>query len=516
MLRIDGVKWGEGANAVLTMTATRASELPSIGDKIGSAIVAAGSVAFFGAYCEYAKLSSGNEWLDADDNPVVVEHSLPSEIIISEGVSLVPPNADSGEIEEELDDHIADTDVHLSSEQVAKIAGAVVGVTPMITNATRAEQVCGKNLNNLPVNTVACVGSTLGASTLANQPCTGFRGNIFTAAYNPAATSNGVMQIAVSAEGVLYTRIKWGQSVWTHWETHQSAPDVYVVTPSDSLTGLFYNLRNDNREKIIYVQGGEYDIFAEYKALNMPSPPDNVSTGDYFDYCVFVPNNTKLIGIGNVKLIYNPAKSATTVGEAKTWSPLTIKYACHIENIEIYCKYGRYCIHDDSHNDTSDQGVTHYYKNVKCVYDYSEDNYGFNETIGFGFSQKSTYIFENCTFIYNEDAEVAASKNRSAFYGHSASGSQAKADSARLIVKDCICVAGETSTNAFRLQSLNTSDLRIVTDVSNTYIDGKVKLTIYDATRKQAFDVQFLHSDVTAENITIDDDNNAYPVHIYG
>ena len=160
--------------------------------------------------------------------------------------------------------------------------------------------------------------------------------------------------------------------------------------------------------------------------------------------------------------------------------------------------------------------MTHTYKNVKAVYDYSDSNYGFNETIGFGFSQKSTYIFENCTFIYNEDADVAASKNRSAFYGHSASGSQTKADSARIIVKDCVCVAGSTSTNAFRLQSLNTSDLRIVTDVIGTYIDGKVKLTIYDNTRKQAFDVQFLHSDVSAENITIDDSDNQYPVHIYG
>lgn len=411
--------------------------------------------------------------------------------------------------------HIADTDIHLSSEQATKLAGSVSGVTPMITNATRAETVCGKNLNNLPVNTIACVGSTLSASNLANQPVSGFRGNIFTAAYNPNAISNGVCQIAVSAEGVLYTRIKWGTAVWTHWEKHPNAPDVYVVTPSDSLTALFYNLKDDTREKIIYVQGGEYDIFAEYKALNIPSPPDNVTSSDYLDRCVFVPRNTTLIGIGNVKLVYNPQKSATTLGEAKTWSPLNVRWKCHIENIEIYCHYGRYGIHDDSHNDAEDQGVTHEYKNIKVVYDYSDDNYGFNETIGFGFSQKSTYIFDNCIFIYNEDPNIAASKNRSAFYGHSASGSQTKADSARIIVRDCVCKAGATSTNAFRLQSLNTSDLRIVTNVIGTYIDGKCKLTIYDSTRKQAFDVTFLHSDMTAERITIDDDNNQYVPLIY-
>ena len=418
--------------------------------------------------------------------------------------------------------HVANSDIHLTQEQATKIAdsalesNALHGVTPMITNATRAQEVCSKDLNNLPANSITSVGSTLSASNLAHQPVTGFRGVIITASYNPNALTNGIAQVAISAENVMYSRIKWGASgVWTAWNAYTTAPDIYYVTTSDSLTGLFYNLRNDTREKIIYVAGGEYDIYAEYKALGISSPPDNVSSSDYMDYCVFVPRNTKLIGIGNVKLVYNPVKSATTLGEAKTWSPLTIRYACHIENVEIYCKYGRYCIHDDSHNDETDQGVVHTYKNVKAVYDYSDDSYGFNECIGFGFSQKSTYVFENCTFIYNENPDVAASKNRSAFYGHSASGSQTKADSARIIVKDCVCVAGATSTNAFRLQSLNTSDLRIITDVIGTYIDGKVKLTIYDSSRKQAFDCTFLHSDVEASRITIDDDNNQYPVKIY-
>lgn len=391
---------------------------------------------------------------------------------------------------------------------------AVTGVTPMITNASRAETVCGKDLDNLPANSVACVGSTLSDANLANQPVAGFRGVIITVAYNPSATSNGVAQIAVSAEGVLYTRIKWGSSVWTAWETHENQPDVYYVTPSDSLTALFYDLKDDAREKIIYVQGGEYDIFQEYKDLGIATPPDDVSSSDYLDRCVFVPRNTKLIGIGNVKLTYNPAKADTTKGEARTWSPLNVRYACHIENIEIYCHYGRYCIHDDSHNNAEDQGVTHTYKNVKCTYDYSDDSYGFNETIGFGFSQKSTYIFDNCTFIYNEDASVSASQNRSAFYGHSASGTLTEEESARIIVRDCVCKAGETSTKAFRLQSLNTSDIRIITDVINTYIDGQVILTIYDETRKQAFDCTFLNTNVTAADVTIDDTNNLYPVNI--
>ena len=188
---------------------------------------------------------------------------------------------------------------------------AVTGVTPMITSAARAETVCGNDMNGLPANSVACIGASLSSSSLANQPVNNFRGVVITAAYNPNATSNGVTQIAISAEGVLYTRIKWGSSVWTAWETHENQPDVYYVTPSDSLTALFYDLKDDAREKIIYVQGGEYDIFQEYKDLGIATPPDDVSSSDYLDRCVFVPRNTKLIGIGNVKLTYNPAKAST-------------------------------------------------------------------------------------------------------------------------------------------------------------------------------------------------------------
>lgn len=405
--------------------------------------------------------------------------------------------------------------VNTMLEDYTVTKNSLTGITPMITNASRAQEVCKGNLNLLPVNTIACVGSKV--ASLQNVPNENFRGVIVTFAYNPNTTTNGVAQLAISAENELMWRIKWGANgVWSNWNSTVGEEVYYVGGESEhqSLTGLFYELKDNTNPKTIYVNPGEYDIFAEYKALNIPSPPDDVSSSDYLNRCVFVPANTKLIGIGNVKLTYDPAKSETTKGEARTWSPLSVRYACHIENVDIYCHYGRYCIHDDSHNATDDQGVSHVYKNVHCVYDFSADDYGFNETIGFGFSQKNNIVFEDCTFIYNE-TEDAGSKNKSAFYGHGASGSQTENESPTINIKNCIFIAGETSTQAFRLQSLNTSPLRIKTRVDNTYIDGQSYLTIYDNSRKQAFDVEFLNCNVTESTVRTNDNNNLYPIKIY-
>ena len=143
----------------------------------------------------------------------------------------------------------------------------------------------------------------------------------------------------------------------------------YYVGPTrehTSLTQLFLDLKEDEQEKTIYIDAGTYDIFREYKEAGIPSPPDDVTAPDYFVYNAFLPINTALIGIGNVKLVFSPKAEEITYGESRTWSPLNILGACHIENVEIYCKNGRYCIHDDSHN--AYQNTVHYYKHVRCFF----------------------------------------------------------------------------------------------------------------------------------------------------
>ena len=102
-----------------------------------------------------------------------------------------------------------------------------------------------------------------------------------------------------------------------------------------SLTQLFLQLKGDESEKTIYIDPGVYDLFAEYKQAGVPTPPDDVKSPDYFDYNVFLPPNTRLIGIGDVLLRFAPTAEEITYGESRTWSPLNIMGGCHIENIEI-------------------------------------------------------------------------------------------------------------------------------------------------------------------------------------
>ena len=384
------------------------------------------------------------------------------------------------------------------------------GYKTMITSDANATDAFGNDYNNLPENSIICIGYP--STTAQNIPYSKFMGNVICSSYQEGKI-NGKTQIAVSGTNRLLHRIKWGANGdWTDWVEHEPNPKTYYVGGSSehqNLTQLFIDLADDTSPKTIYINPGVYDIYQEYRNLEIPTPPDNVASSDYLTRCVFVPPNTKIIGIGNVTLEWNPAKNDITKGEARTWSPINVRYACHIENITIHCKYGRYCIHDDSHNAADDQGVNHTYKNVKCIYEYSEDGYGFNNTIGFGFSQKNTYLFEDCYF------ENRTTGNNSAFYGHGASGTNvAESESPNIIVKTCIIVGGNNNNRAVWLQCLNRAALRIQTLFENCHINGGFQITLYYDNATQAFDVTLLNSG--NPNCTIDNaTENPYPVKIY-
>lgn len=380
----------------------------------------------------------------------------------------------------------------------------------MITTDATADSVFGNDYDNLPENTIMCIGYK--SATSHNTPCSGFLGNVISTSYREGAI-NGKTQIAISGTNRLLHRIKWGASgVWSDWVEHEPKAKIYYVggdSKHQSLTRLFIDLAGDTSEKTIYINPGIYDIYQEYRDAGIETPPDDVTSGDYLTRCVFVPPNTKLIGVGNVTLEWNPGKDSITLGESRTWSPLNVRYACYVENISIHCKYGRYCIHDDSHNAADDQGVSHAYKNVRCVYEYSDGGYGFNNALGFGFSQKNNYVFEDCHF------EIKTNGNNSAFYGHSTSGTGvAENESPNIIVKNCVIIGGDNNNRAVRLQCLNKSALKIRTLLENCYINGGIYLNLYYDDAIHAFDVTLLKSGDPIQ--TVDQpENNPYPINIY-
>lgn len=287
---------------------------------------------------------------------------------------------------------------------------------------------------------------------------------------------------------------------------------IYYVGPTrthTSLTRLFLELAGDESEKTIYVDPGTYDIFQEYKQAGIPSPPDDVRSPDYFTYNAFLPLNTKLIGIGNVQLRFAPEPWEITYGESRTWSPLNVLGACHIENIEIFCKNGRYCIHDDSHNKF--QNTVHYYKHVRCIYELSDmvddKRLGFNNTIGNGMAQGTKFEFESCTF------QFLGGGNHSAFYTHE-SGRENPENAPSLIFRNCLFLGSQDNDRVLRLQNLATADLRIQTRLESCYLDGGIYLTIYQETSTQHYDVTLINSGNPPQRIDRPEEN-PYPIKIY-
>lgn len=287
---------------------------------------------------------------------------------------------------------------------------------------------------------------------------------------------------------------------------------IYYVGPNrehTSITQLFLDLAEDESEKTIYIDAGTYDIFREYKQAGIPTPPDDVAIPDYFDYNAFLPLNTKLIGIGNVQLRFAPSAEEVTYGESRTWSPLNILGACHIENIEIYCKNGRYCIHDDSHNRY--RNTIHYYKHVRCIYELGDHKdgkpLGFNNTIGNGMAQGCKFEFEDCTFQF-----VGGGKH-SAFYTHE-SGYEYPENAPSLFFKHCLFLGSEDNDRVLRLQNLATADLQVITRLDSCYLLGGIYLTIYKETSAQHFDVTLLHSGNPPQLIDREAENK-YPIKVY-
>lgn len=291
-----------------------------------------------------------------------------------------------------------------------------------------------------------------------------------------------------------------------------SSNHVYYVGPSrenTSLTQLFLDLAEDQSEKTIYVDAGIYDMFQEYRQAGVPTPPDDVAIPDYFKYNAFLPLNTKLIGIGNVQLRFAPSAEEVTYGESRTWSPLNILGACHIENIEIYCKNGRYCIHDDSHNRY--QNTVHCYKHVRCVYalsDYKDGKrLGFNHTIGNGMAQGCKFEFEDCTFQFLGGGDHAA------FYTHE-SGHSNPENAPSLIFKHCLFLGSEDNCRVLWLQNLATVDLHILTRLDSCYLLGGIHLSIYKETSAQHFDVTLLNSGNPPQRIDGEEENR-YSIKVY-
>lgn len=306
----------------------------------------------------------------------------------------------------------------------------------------------------------------------------------------------------------------------------EQVPKKYIVNKSSasssdftSLSACLLSLKNDDTPKIIEVWTGEYNILDEYKALwnagLLPKYEGTNPSTEYYDYCVWVPKNTHIIGKGIVRLLWSPDPSTDeiTPNQCKCISPLNVAGSAVIENIEIYCKNGRYCIHNDGAGKVEYYGAEQKYINVKC-FKYTNDvepgtlaNYGFIHTIGYGIDNCMRHIYENC-FFKNE-------ANGYAFYGHARipSGSLEYVNP-DITVNNCVMLSNAANCVKFGNYGVD-RNVHIRTMFNNCYFSGKITSILESGAGNcvNGFDIQFNNCGTITVEIT--DPNNAYPPAAY-
>lgn len=165
-----------------------------------------------------------------------------------------------------------------------------------------------------------------------------------------------------------------------------------------SFLGLMNELKNDETEKTVYVDSGVYDLFEEIGGAEFCATIP--SDANWKDVSIFIPKNTKIIGLGHVVFNFNPT-SAEVGNGVYLLSPINTKGNSYIENIEIRASNCRYCIHDDNSND--DYFSTDYtikraiYKNVRAY----KSGGGDEQAYGGGCYNEMYFDFENCIFKSN-------------------------------------------------------------------------------------------------------------------
>lgn len=317
-----------------------------------------------------------------------------------------------------------------------------------------------------------------------------------------ASYAQAASQTYYATNGAAFVRVKMSGS-WKDWQ--QLCPAVYYVGSTrveTSLVGLLKKIQTDPGEKIIYMDPGTYDIYADYVANEIPEPPDGTDPTHYDDYNVFLPRDTKLIGIGDVTLEFMPTSSQIDETTSKIWAPLNLWYGGNtVENIALHVKNCRYAIHDDSHSEFN--GFTNVYRNIRIVAEANDTDRGMASATGFGFSDNSSYYFEDCDF----ELKMAGAS----FYGH-----EGGHGGAQVIVRNSVFRSLNSNSSTVRLQTIR-EQTALVAPVyarfEGCYIGGKLYLQSYKTESGQFFVTTLVKSGNPSQ--VVDYDPNPYPISVY-
>jgi hypothetical protein len=255
----------------------------------------------------------------------------------------------------------------------------------------------------------------------------------------------------------------------------------------ETFTGMLTALANDAREKTVYVDPGEYDIFEEMGGSELIESIDDPTSESWLTYAKFVPPNTKIIGVGHVVLKWTP--DANVIGSrdmAFLFSPLNIAGTCRIENITVLCKNGRYCIHDEGRGSSDYDNAVHEFINVRAEL-LADSTYDYTNAYGSGHNRGMKLLFDSCEFV-SKNGAFSTHDNIMTGMGDN--------DSALIEIKNCVIRNHNTGSYCIKFYSRETGNMNDIVRIYNTYTEnGDMSFECPPATEgsfKQGYDVTMI------------------------
>ena len=266
-----------------------------------------------------------------------------------------------------------------------------------------------------------------------------------------------------------------------------------------SFTECIKSLPDDGLNKIVYVDGGVYDIFKEIGGTEYAQSIQESSEDLWRQYNTIIPSNTKIIGIGEVIFNFTPTSDQMTATSARYLSPLNVSGNVEIENITINADNCRYCIHDETSGIADFTGSVHKYKNVHL--NKKRTSMGMDCAFGCGFNASEVFEFDGCVFESNDRA--LSFHNRGA-----------DVDGTIITIKNSAFITNKNGTQrSLRFGNVNPKQVHIPVNIFNTYINGLIKIQNETSEKPNAFDISLFNCG--EKEVVVECTTNIYIPKIY-
>ena len=292
------------------------------------------------------------------------------------------------------------------------------------------------------------------------------------------------------------------------WLNPIEKEEIYYVgatRENKSFTDLIKSLKDNWKQKTIYIYSGTYDIFQEIGGKNYVD--SIIGKTDWSEVSTIIPPNTKIIGIGKVIFNFLPNDNEMDASVGGLLSPINTRGGVQIENITINATNCRYCIHDEVSLLTDYDGLAHVYKNV--IANYIKGNVKVSpsgQAFGCGFNSNTNFLFENCTFTTTHPNTPAWSMHDRNSYGNNGS---------TIICNNCIFLSNYNISASLRNIHQQETITEINTNMNNCYFKTNINIKNDLENRiNNNFNLTLLNCNVN--NVVVDENlNNSFVPKIY-